>query len=150
MTENTIAVLPVTTLQPAIDLKRSVKYDVATALIQGDGIILDTLNKKKVLRFTGASGSKTTMIITPGVADSYNLSFRYYNTSSQVFKVNMQLQAADGTIMKSGVLNFKPLTKGKSSTVSISTNGSINAGNYKVVLTGIDAKGLIISGLEMQ
>jgi hypothetical protein len=62
----------------------------------------------------------------------------------------MQLEAADGTIMKSKVLNFKPLTKGKSGTVSTSTNGSINAGNYKVILTAIDAKGLIISGLEMQ
>jgi len=145
-----VAVLPVTTLQPAVDLKRSVKYDVANASIQGDGVIKDTLNKKKVLRFTASAGAKATMIITPGVADSYNLSFKYYNTSLQVFKANMQLQAADGTIMKSEVLNFKPLTKGKSGTVSTSTNGSINAGNYKVILTAIDAKGLIISGLEMQ
>ena len=146
----TVAVLPVTTLEPAVDLKRSVKYDVANALIQGDGIILDTLNKKKVLRFTASAASKATLIITPGVADSYNLNFKYYNTSSQVFKVDMQLQAADGTIMKSEVLNFKPLTKGKSATVSATTGGSINAGNYKVILTAIDAKGLIISGLEMQ
>jgi len=146
----TVAVLPVTTLQPAVDLKRSVKYDVANASIQGDGIIQDTLNKKKVLRFTASAGSKVTMIITPGVADSYNLSFKYYNNSPQTFKVNMQLLAADGTIMKSEVLNFKPLTKGKAGTVSATTGGSINAGNYKVILTAIDAKGLIISGLEMQ
>ncbi|MFI5157780.1 MAG: glycoside hydrolase family 2, partial [Sphingobacteriales bacterium] len=146
----TVAVLPVTTLQPAVDLKRSVKYDVASASIQGSGIILDTLNKKKILRFTESAGAKATLIITPGVADSYNLSFRYYNNTTQVFKVDMQLQAADGTIMKSEVLNFKPLTKGKSSTVSVATGGSINAGNYKVILTAIDAKGLIISGFEMQ
>lgn len=146
----TVAVLPVTTLQPAVDLKKSVKYDVANATIQGDGIMLDTINKKKVLRFIASEGSKATLIITPGVADSYNLSFRYYNNSSQAFKVNMQLQAADGTIMKSEVLNFKPLTKGKSGTLSTSTGGSINAGNYKLVLNAVDAKGLIISGLEMQ
>ncbi|WP_461451544.1 malectin domain-containing carbohydrate-binding protein [Mucilaginibacter sp.] len=145
-----VAALPVTTLAPAVDLKRSVKYDVANASIDGSGIILDTLNKKTVLRFTVAAGSKAILMINPGVADTYNLSFKYYNNSTQVFKVNMQLQAADGTIMKTEILNFKPLTKGKSGTVTTSTNGSINAGNYKVLLTTIDAKGLIISGLEMQ
>jgi len=62
----------------------------------------------------------------------------------------MQLVAADGTVMKAEELSFKPLTKGKSGTVSTSTGSSINAGNYKVILIAKDANGLIISGFEMQ
>ena len=52
--------------------------------------------------------------------------------------------------MKTEILSFKPLLKGKSGTVNTTTGSSINAGNYKVILTAIDADGLIISGFEMQ
>ncbi len=146
----TVIVLPVTTLEPATDLKRSVNYGVANALVQGDGAVQDTLDKKKIIRFTKSSGGKVILGITPGVADSYALRFKYYNTSQKAYTVNMHLQAADGTIMKTEVLSFKPLTKGKSGTVSTTTGTSINAGNYKVILTAVDADGLIISGFEMQ
>ena len=145
-----VAVLPVTTLQPATDLKRSINYGVANATIQADGVMQDTLNSKKVLRFTRQSGGKAVLAISPGVADSYALRFKYYNTSDKIFTVNMQLQAADGTIMKTEVLSFKPQSKGKSGTVSTTTGTSINAGNYKVILTAVDAEGLIISGFEIQ
>jgi len=47
-----VAVLPVTTLAPATDLKRTVNYGIANAIIQNDGVILDTLNNKKIIRFT--------------------------------------------------------------------------------------------------
>ncbi|SDT17523.1 Glycosyl hydrolases family 2, TIM barrel domain [Mucilaginibacter mallensis] len=146
----TVAVLPVTTLEPATDLKRSVNYGVANALIQGDGAVQDTLDKKKIIHFTQLTGGKVILGINPGVADSYALRFKYYNASAKTYSVNMQLQAADGTIMKTEVLSFKPLTKGKSGAVSITTGSSINAGNYKVILTAVDADGLIISGFEMQ
>jgi beta-galactosidase len=146
----TVAVLPVTTLEPATDLKRSVNYGVAGAIVQGDGAIQDTLNKKKIVRFTKASGGKVILGITPGVADTYALRFKYYNTSAKIYTVNMQLQGADGIIMKTEVLSFKPVQKGKSGTVNTTTGSSINAGNYKVILTAIDADGLIISGFEMQ
>jgi len=146
----TVMVLPVTTLEPATDLKRSVNYGVANAIISGDGVVNDTLNKKTVLRFTKPTGGKVILGITPGVADSYTLRFKYYNTTDKTLTLNMQLQAADGIIMKTEVLNFKPVVKGKSGTVNTTTGNSINAGNYKVILTAVDANGLIISGFEMQ
>jgi beta-galactosidase len=40
--------------------------------------------------------------------------------------------------------------KGKSGTAITSSGTSINAGNYKVIITAVDAEGLAISGLEMQ
>lgn len=146
----TVMVLPVTTLEPATDLKRSVNYGLANANISGDGIVNDTLNKKTVIRFTKPISGKVILGINPGVADTYDLRFKYYNSTDKTLTLNMQLQASDGSIMKTEALSFKPVIKGKSGTVSTSTGSSINAGNYKVILTAVDANGLIISGFEMQ
>jgi methionine-rich copper-binding protein CopC len=62
----------------------------------------------------------------------------------------MQLLAADGTVMKEEELSFKPVAKNKSGTVATNTGTSINAGNYKLVITSIKADGLAVSGIEMQ
>jgi uncharacterized membrane protein len=62
----------------------------------------------------------------------------------------MELSAADGTIMKSEMLKFKPVQKNKSGTVATTTGTSINAGNYNVILTPVEANGLVISGIEIQ
>ncbi len=62
----------------------------------------------------------------------------------------MQLLAADGTVMKTEELSFKPVQKGKSGTAATTTGTSINAGNYRVVITAPAADGLSIASVEMQ
>lgn len=143
-----IAVLPVTTLAPAVDLKKSINYLVDNATTNA-GAVHDTIGGKKVIRFI-KSGGEITFLISPGVADKYTLRLKYYNAEEKTIPVKMQLQAADGTIMKNEALNFKPAKKNKTGTVTTTTGTSINAGNYRVILTGADANGLAISGLEMQ
>lgn len=145
-----IAVLPVTTLEPATDLRRTISYKAEKAMISGDGVVKDTLAGKQVLIFNKASGGDIIFEITPGVADKYVLRFKYYNTSQKTFNARMQVKAADGTLMETEVLSFKPTKKNKSGTVETDTGTSINAGDYKVILTAADADGLAISGLEMQ
>lgn len=144
----TVAVLPVTTLAPAVDLKKSIKYPVENA-ITNKGAVPDTIEGKKIIRFIKPEG-EITFTISPGVGDKYALRIKYYNAEEKVIPVKMQLQAADGTIMKTEELNFKPVKKNKTGTVITTTGTSINAGNYKVILTACDASGLAISGLEMQ
>jgi beta-galactosidase len=144
----TVAVLPVTTLAPAVDLKKSVNYAVDNAILN-DGVIRDTVGNKKVLRFV-KPGGEITFAISPGVGDKYDLKLKYYNAGEKILTVKMQLEAADGTIMKTEELNFKPVKKNKTGTITTTTGTSINAGNYKVILEAIDADGLAISGLEMQ
>jgi hypothetical protein len=145
-----VAAIPVTKIEPATDLKRSVNYGIANAVIEGRGVNLDTMGSKRVLRFTKSTGGTAMLTITPGVADKYDLKFKYYNTTGKILTVNLQIKAADSTIMKTEDVDFKPLTKGKSGTLVVSTGTSINAGNYKVILTAKDADGLVISGFEMQ
>jgi hypothetical protein len=144
----TVAVLPVTTLAPAVDLKKSINYQVDKAPIN-DKVVRDTVGSKKVLRFIKPGGA-ITFAISPGVADKYDLRFKYYNADMKTLTVTMQLLAADGTIMKTEELNFKPVKKNKTGTVITNTGTSINAGNYKVILKAVDANGLAISGLEMR
>jgi hypothetical protein len=146
----TVVVLPVTSLQPATDLRKTVSYKAETAEIKGDGLIADTLNGKKVIKFNSVASGSVAFVLTPGVADLYALRIKYYNQSNQTFTAKMQLLAADGTVMKEEELSFKPVAKNKSGTVATNTGTSINAGNYKLVITGIKADGLAVSGIEMQ
>jgi len=144
------AVLPLTTLAPATDLKRSVTYKADEAITEGEGVIKDTLSNKKILRFTQGAGGKAIFNITPGVADVYALRLKYYNNTGNTLSAKLQLQASDGTIMKTEELTFKPVQKGKTGTLATTTGTSINAGNYKVIITATNAQGLVISSLEMQ
>ncbi|MGF7073767.1 malectin domain-containing carbohydrate-binding protein [Mucilaginibacter sp. 3215] len=146
----TVVVLPVTSLQPATDLRKTVSYKAETAELKGEGLKADTLNGKKVIKFSNRAGGSISFALTPGVADLYALRIKYYNQSNQTFTANMQLLAADGTVMKEEQLSFKPVAKNKSGTVATNTGTSINAGNYKLVITGIKADGLAVSGIEMQ
>ncbi|WP_342648368.1 malectin domain-containing carbohydrate-binding protein [Mucilaginibacter sp. CSA2-8R] len=141
-------VLPANTLEPATDLRKTVTYKADDALAQG-GAKTDTLSGRKVIHF-GSSQSTAVFSISPGVADLYALRIKYYNFTSQPFTANMQLLAADGTVMKTEQLSFKPVQKGKSGTVATTTGTSVNAGNYRVVITAPAAEGLSIASIEMQ
>jgi beta-galactosidase len=145
----TIAVVPVTTLEPATDLRPTISYKTDIAEIQGNGMQRDTMGGKKVVRFVKIGGS-VVFSISPGVADTYALRIKYYNLTDKTLTGKMQLLAADGTLMKEENISFKPVAKNKSGTVATTTGTSINAGNYKLVITGLDAEGLSITGIEVQ
>ncbi|MBS7564887.1 DUF4982 domain-containing protein [Mucilaginibacter sp. Bleaf8] len=144
-----VAVLPAVTLEPATDLRQSVSYKADQAVAQGSAVP-DTLNSRQVLRFTNASAGDAIFTITPGVGDLYALRIKYYNQTGNTFTGKMELQAADGTVMKTEVLQFKPVAKGKSGTIATTTGTSINAGNYRLIISAKNAEGLSISGVEMQ
>jgi beta-galactosidase len=146
----TVAVIPVNNMEPATDLRKTISYSAEGATVQGNDIAKDTLSGKKVARFTKTNGGSVTFAIAPGVADMYAIRIKYYNFTDKVLAGKMQLLAADGTLMKEENLTFKTVAKNKSGTVATSTGTSINAGNYKLVITGLDAEGLSISGVEIQ
>ncbi|UEG52859.1 DUF4982 domain-containing protein [Mucilaginibacter daejeonensis] len=145
----TVAVLPDVTLEPATDLRKTVTFRADDAVAQGNAV-RDTLAGRKVVRFTNSSGGSVAIGITPGVADLYALRIKYYNYSDRTLTGKMELRAQDGTLMKQEDLTFKPVAKGKSGTIATTTGTSINAGNYKVIITATNAEALSISGIEMQ
>jgi beta-galactosidase len=144
-----VMVLPVTTLQPATDLRPSVNYPVSQATF-GKAITPDTVLDKRCVTFLENAGSTLEWKISLGVANLYALRFRYFHTSTESRRINFKVVAADGSILHEEVLNFIPVTEKKWKVVSTSTGTMINAGNYRVVLTSLDAKGLSIRDLEIQ
>lgn len=143
----TVVVLPVTKLEPATDLRKTLSYSADNAEIAG-AAARDTLNGKRVILLNG--DGMASFALTPGVADQYALRVKYYNQTANTFTAKIRLLAADGTLMKAEDLSFKPTSKGKSGTVATTTGTSINAGNYKLVIDVRNSSGLIISGVEMQ
>ena len=144
-----VAALPASELEPATDLKKTVSYKIADAKA-GTAAVQDTLGGKTVIKFTQAAGSILTFDVTPGVADKYELRVRYNNNTTKTYTAKVELRFADGALMNQETLSFKPLQKGKTGSAITTSGTSINAGNYKLIITGIDAEGLMISGLEMQ
>ncbi|MEN0052801.1 MAG: malectin domain-containing carbohydrate-binding protein [Mucilaginibacter sp.] len=143
-----VAVLPVTTLQPATDLRKIISYKAETAELQS-GVVKDTLNGKNVIRFE-KDDRVVSFPVTPGVGALYAFRIKYYNPTGQTFTGKVELRAADGTVMNQVQISFKPVAKNKSGTVATSSGTSINAGNYKLVIMGVKSAGLCISGIEMQ
>jgi beta-galactosidase len=146
----TIILLPVTMLQPATDLRPTITYKADNVQLQGEGIATDTAVNKKVARFVNSKQGSAVFALTPGVADLYALRIKYYNQTDKTFKANIKLLAADNTVMKEEELTFKPVAKNKSGTIATTTGTSINAGNYKLVITAVAAEGLMLTGIEMQ
>jgi len=144
-----VAVLPVNKMERATDLKPVVSYKADKGVVSGSTVLTEDAGKK-ILVFNQAGKGTISWDITPGVADIYTLRVKYANTTGKEYKADLKILAADGTVMKSGELIFGETPKGKWRTVETTTGTSINAGNYKVIVTAINAEGLNISGLEVQ
>jgi beta-galactosidase len=146
----TVAVLPVTKMEPATDLKPTTSYKAEMAILTDSGAVKEEVNGKKCVTFKKDSGSNISWAISTGVADVHELRVKYLNTTGKTLTVQIKVLAADGTVMKDGMLEFGKTTADKWKTAGTTTGTSINAGNYKVVLTAKNSEGLSISGLEVQ
>jgi len=144
----TIAVLPVTNMERATDLKPAVSYKPEIAIFTGGAVAAEVVGKK-TFTFKSNDGS-VTWAISPGVADVYTIRVKYLNPTGNTLSADVKVLAADGTVMKTGVLEFPVTTADKWKTVETTTGSSINAGNYKVVISAKDCAGLSISGMEVQ
>jgi hypothetical protein len=137
-------------MEPAYDQRPVTALRLAIAKLSGEGIAKDTVNERESATFTQPAGAQLDWTITPGVADMYSLTYRYYSTSVEPVKAKMQLIAADGTLMKEEMILFTYTRPGKWNYFTTSTGSMINAGKYIVRLIAVDAKGLSVSGLDVQ
>lgn len=143
-----IAVQPVTQMEPATDLKPTVAYKADLAVLDASAVLTD-LAGRKCIDFKSATAQAEWSIST-GVGEQHELRIKFANTTGKTLSARLKLLAADGTVMRDVELQFGKTADGKFKTAGTTTGTSINAGNYKVTLTGVDAQGLIISGLEVQ
>ncbi len=146
----TVAVVPTAiNMEPATDLKPTTAYKADAATLS-EGVIKDETGGKKCVTFKTYAQAQITWEITTGVGDSHELRVKYLNLTGKKITGRLKLLAADGTIMKDAVLEFSATLPDKWKTADTTTGTSINAGNYKVIVSAENVEGLSISGLEVQ
>jgi len=147
---HTVIVTPVTTLQPPFDQKATASYKMDQAIITGEGISRQTINKRDAVVFTKPAGGQADVIINTGVGDVYSITFRYYNPATAIRKATWQLIQADGTVLKTEPMEFTTTREGKWNYFTTTSGSMINAGKYTIRITAADAEGVAIGGVEIQ
>ena len=107
------------------------------------------MDKQRVI-FNAASQGSLTWQLSVGVADTYSLTLKYHNPSEQLLKAKLEFLSADGTLMKTEMVEFAPTKAGKWNYLSTNTGSMINAGTYKLKLIATESKGLAVDALDVQ
>ena len=146
-----VIAVPVSSIEPAYDLKPVISYKAFNATLQGTGLIKGTVDGKDRAIFKKASAdNKLEWIISIGAADIYSFTVTYNNPHAEKIKGLLQFLAADGTLMKEEVVEFTPTKPGKLNYINSSTGTMVNAGNYLLRLTSAEAEGISVNALDVQ
>ncbi|GHE41414.1 hypothetical protein GCM10017764_26000 [Sphingobacterium griseoflavum] len=136
-------------LQPAYDLKKSETYK-AEAMKNVEGMAKVDFQKQGRLQFTADDGF-VAFEIKVGVADIYSLTLKYHNADLQPKLLTLELQTLDGLVLKKAEpLQLDVTRAGKWNYVGTNTGSMINAGTYRVIVRGIDARDIYIDALDVQ
>lgn len=147
----TVAVLPVTQMQPAYDLKTVSSYKAADANFLGAGLTKEVLMGKERATFKKPGGDVLEWTINVGVADTYSLTLKYHNPFDRNLSGKIEVLTMDGMVLKPAeTVEFNPTKAGKWNYFNTNTGTMINAGTYKVRLTAVDAAGLSMDALDVQ
>lgn len=126
--------------------REATEYQAEDATLKGKHTIKE-FKKKKGVFFSGKGSVEWT--ISTGLAQTYAFRFKYMNTSGAPVALNVKLVAPNGSVLKDDTLNL-PVTPEKWRMVSTATNGFINAGTYRLIVTAPDLKGVAFDALEVQ
>ena len=139
---------PVESLPEGDDGRQTVVYPAEDAKTVGE-VEINEVRDRLSLDFISSTSGSISWQVSTGVANIYAFRFSYMNVGDSPKEVRFQLIAEDGTIIKDDLITF-PLAPEKWRTLSTSTNGFINAGHYKVVLSSDNMKGLNLNSLTVQ
>lgn len=128
--------------------RANVTYEAENALLKGKYVTKEHKKQQGVFFGKGSKNSITWSIST-GLAQVYALRFKYMNTTGHPLKVRMQFIDAKGVVLKEDELTFAD-TPAKWRMLSTTTGTFINAGHYKVVLSGEVLEGLALDALDIQ
>ncbi len=131
------------------NVRPEVTYEAEQAVMQGAG--WEPVNHRKkdgVKRVENGSGT-ITWTISPGLAGVYALRFKYMNVNDRPITATIRVLASDNRVMREDSLLF-PSAPEKWRMISTTTGAYINAGHYKVEISGDDLNGLWLDALDMQ
>ncbi|WP_316784791.1 malectin domain-containing carbohydrate-binding protein [Pedobacter frigiditerrae] len=145
-----VAVVPPTNLEPAYDLKSVTTYKATDATLKGNGLAKEDLMGKPRVVFKANESNVLEWKINTGVADIYSLTIKYHNPFEQNLKAKLEFLSADGTLMKTELVEFTPTKEGKWNYLNTNTGSMINAGAYLLRIIATETKGLFVDALDVQ
>lgn len=142
-------IVPVSSMQPAYDLKPTTQYKTNVVKLD-EGAIKDSANGRYCAVVKVNSETIIDYPIQTGVGDRYSVTVKYFYGKEQTVKGKWQLIDAGGTMMQEEPVTFTFTRPGKWNQFTINTSSQINAGNYTVRLIVDNSEGLALSGIDVQ
>jgi beta-galactosidase len=146
----TVAVVPVSIMEDAVDLRPALKLEAESARLSGAGLKTGVFDNKKYIQYSQPTNDTIEWIITPGVAGTYALNFRYINPTGKIVPMQLNVVDANGITILKTQIEFPATKPDKWRSINTSTGSNINAGIYKVSLCPAGTEGLWIDAMEVQ
>lgn len=131
------------------NLRPEISYEAEDAITKGKGWAKVNHRKKDGMKIVQNGEHSITWTISPGLAGVYALRFKYMNVTKEPIIAKIQVLASDERVMREDNIQF-PSAPEKWRMVSTTTGAYINAGHYRVVISGDSLNGLWFDGLDMQ
>ncbi len=131
------------------NLRPEISYEAEEAITKGKGWAKVNHRKKDGMKIEQNGEHSITWTISPGLAGVYALRFKYMNVTKEPIIAKIQVLASDDRVMREDNIQFPSATE-KWRMVSTTTGAYINAGHYRVVISGENLNGLWFDGLDMQ
>ena len=128
--------------------RQSVVYKAENAVLAGKYEKI-TIKNVSGIKFKNSKTASVQWNISTGLAQVYALRFNYMNISGKAKVFNIQLVDSKGVVLRNDEITF-PETPEKWKQISTTTGTYINAGNYKVIISGENVTGLAFAALEVQ
>ncbi|MBO9659492.1 MAG: glycoside hydrolase family 2, partial [Chitinophagaceae bacterium] len=144
-----VFVQPAVDMQPAYDLKPVTAYKTHVAKLTGT-VSKEQFEKREVAMVKDDSKATVEWPVLTGVADIYSITLKYYWPGEQPVNATLELIGPGNSRMMTQPVNLTFTRQGKWNQVTVNTGSQINAGNYVVRLITEKAKGLAISGIDVQ
>ena len=142
-----LAKTPAELLPEEPETRPATTYEAEEAVVAGQFRIDELRNRAGV--FFGPGKGSITWTVQTGLAQVCALRFKYVNFTGRQVPLRMQLIDAAGTVLRDQELLLPDL--GEKWRVLSTTSGSyINAGTYRIVLSGEAMEGLAFESLDVQ
>jgi len=144
-----IMLQPVNHMQPAYDLKPVTPYRTDVAILSSG------MEKKNIAgRDCAVALSEDEVFVEwpvhTGVADRYSVTVKYYYEGTDTLPATLQWIDVNETVLHEETIPVSYTRPGKWNQYTVNTSSMINAGHYRVRLTIRKAKGLALSGIDVQ
>lgn len=147
MNADVLEKMPKELLPEDTNQRKSTMYQAEDAILKGK------YTKKEVRKslgiFFGKGNADIEWNVATHLAQIYAFRFKYMNTTSQPISAHWQLISKSGIVLKDGQITF-PVASEKWKVVSTSTGSFINAGDYRLVISGDNLNGLAFDAVEVQ